>query len=166
MINRGRFRYDKKRIQPRKTYVCKFCGGNDHYAFACFNKPKKPLKQESDKTRTKRRNTRKKWFKINPPDEAGHWQCYLRIAEKCLVFVDVNTINLEHVRSKARAKSLEFVVENIKAACEPCNKLKASWSVTELAETYPHLFAMITTPEWQEYEKLLDSLESSAHESL
>lgn len=151
----------KKAMQPKLGYACKYCGGNDHYSIACFDRPRKPIAQESGLRKAKRLRTRKRWFQKNRPDDNGQWPCYLQISPDCAKMVDKHTISLEHVRSKARSPKLTFRTENIKAACEACNKLKMSWSVQDLAETYPQIAIMIATPDWVQYEKQLDALEAS-----
>lgn len=161
MIDRHKLKAQKRRMQFKRGYACKYCGGNDHYAMSCFKRPQKKITSESDKTKGRRLRVRKAWFNLNPPDSNGQWECYLQISPECPKSVDRHTISLEHVRSKVRSPKLIFVVENIKAACEPCNKLKRSWSMLDLAETYPNIFDLITTPAWQAYEKQLDEIEAS-----
>lgn len=161
MISRGKLVKAKKRMQPKRGYVCKFCGGNDHYAMGCFKRPNKPIPVESATHLAQRRRTRRAWFAANPPDENGQWTCYLQIAPDCPKKVDKDTIDLEHVKSKGGHPKLRYKILNIKAACQPCNKLKRSWSVEVLAETYPQVAAMIATPEWQEYNSQLIALEAS-----
>lgn len=160
MINRGKLAKTKRRLNPhpKRGYACRWCGSNDHYSMACFSRPKKVIPAESGLYKAKRIRTAKRWYEHNRPNAAGYWECYLQIAENCPVMVDRQTISLEHVRSKVRFPELRFQTFNIKASCAPCNKLKQSWSLEELAETYPRIFAMITTPEWVAYEQELTKL--------
>lgn len=173
MIRKGSLRYTRHRMStvPRRGYSCKHCGSNDHYSYTCFQRPKKSIKSESDKTKYQRKATNRKWFVLNPPEADGLYTCYLQIADDCpkrLVpqmaqsdEAPINCLQLEHVRSRARSPKLRFQPLNIKPACRPCNKLKRSWSVEELAETYPRIFDLITTPDWQAYDQQLTELESS-----
>lgn len=110
---------------------CKYCGGA-HTSLSCFNKPRRPLRQESEKARSKRTETNREWFKINPPDKKGLWYCYLRISPLCPIKLTRTTIRLEHVKSKVRYPELKYVVSNLKPACEHCNKLKGSLDLEEL----------------------------------
>lgn len=162
MISRGKLKGQKRRMSPhpKRGYACQWCGSNDHYSFTCFQRPKKPIAVESASANTKRTKTRRAWFRANRPDNTGHWDCYLQIAPDCLRQVNTTTIDLEHVRSKARHPKLKYEPINIKPACQPCNKLKRSWSLEDLAETYPHIAKMIATPEWIAYENQLTELES------
>lgn len=144
----------------KRGYACKHCGGGDHYAMVCFKRPQTPIKVESDRSLAKRRRTRRAWFSSNKHGPDGFWDCYLQIDPKCVRRVNAQTIDLEHVRSKTRHPKLKYEIKNIKAACQPCNKLKRSWSLEDLAATYPHIFDMITTPEWVAYEQELDRLEA------
>lgn len=162
MMNRGYLKKSSRRMRttPKRGYVCKFCGGNDHYSMTCFKRPQ-TIPVESEKHKQQRTTTRKAWFRTNKPDSQGRWACYLRIADNCPKFVTSGTIDLEHVKPKGKHQKLRYQVLNIKAACQPCNKLKASWELETLAETYPQIAEMIATPEWQAYDKQLIELENS-----
>jgi hypothetical protein len=161
VINRGKISGQKRRMNPtpRRGYRCKWCGSNEHYAWTCFKRPQTPIAPESATHNAKRMKTRRAWFKANRPDEDGHWECYLQIADNCQRLVTTETIDLEHVRPKGTHPKLRYEILNIKPACQPCNKLKRSWSLKVLAETYPRIAAMIATPEWIRYEQKLDKLE-------
>lgn len=165
MMNRGYLKKSSRRMRttPKRGYVCKHCGSPDHYSFACFSQKKKPIPVESKKHKESRMKTRRAWFRApeNKPDEQGRWPCYLRIADDCPKFVTSGTIDLEHVRPKGSHPKLRHQILNIKAACQPCNKLKRSWSIEVLAETYPHIAEMIATPEWIAFDKQLTELEES-----
>jgi len=102
----------------------------------CFNKPRVKLRKESNKTKTKRQQTRHTWFDENPPNAKGVWICYLNIASNCHVQLTASTIRLEHDKSKARHPELKYDIKNIKPACDPCNKLKGSMSAEEAIEKY------------------------------
>lgn len=54
---------------PRPGYICAHCQEQgDHFSWTCFQRPQKPMKQESDKALEKRRATRKTWFSTNKSD--------------------------------------------------------------------------------------------------
>lgn len=163
MISRGKLKGQKRRISPfpKPGYTCKWCGNTTHFSMSCFQRPKKPIAKEADYTRKRRLATRRAWFNANKPNTQGLWSCYLKIAPECPKMVGGSNIELEHVRSKTRSPKLKFEILNIKAACGLCNKLKGSWSLEDLAATYPHIFDMITTSEWVEYERQLTELENS-----
>ena len=112
---------------------CKYCGGTSHSTLMCQNKPRRPIKQESDKARSKRTKVSREWFKLNPPDEKGVWICYLQISPNCPVKLTRSTITLEHVKSKVRYPELKYEVSNLKPACGECNKLKGSLDLEELS---------------------------------
>lgn len=114
-----------------KHNKCKLCGSQWHTAWLCKLKSKKPMRQEAVKTKAKRTEVRVLWFDLNPPDEYGRWQCYLRIAPNCYGYLTRETVDLEHVDSKARRPDLKFDVQNLKPACPPCNQLKGSRSAEE-----------------------------------
>lgn len=122
-----------------KKNQCKYCGSELHYSITCFLKPRRPIKSISEKTYSKKQQTDRLWYKLNPPDGKGLWYCYLQIAQECPYKLTASTITLEHVRSKARYPQLKFVVTNLRAACGFCNKIKGSKDIEELAKTYPHL---------------------------
>jgi hypothetical protein len=162
MINRGKMSGQKRRMNPtpRRGYICKHCEAKgDHHAWTCFKRPQTPIAPESATHKNKRLTTRQKWFRANRPDADGRWECYLQIAPDCPKLVTTETIDLEHVRPKGSHPILRYVIQNIKPACQPCNKLKRSWSLAVLAETYPRIATMIATPEWIKYEQELDKLE-------
>lgn len=111
---------------------CSQCGGTGHSKVSCFATPKKAIKKEADSTKAKRQATSRAWFEQNPPDSNGNWQCYLQISPDCPRILNRSTITLEHVKSKVRYPALKFDVNNLKAACSPCNKMKGSLDLDEL----------------------------------
>jgi 5-methylcytosine-specific restriction endonuclease McrA len=112
--------------------LCKYCGSNMHTTLMCINKPRVPLRKESEKAKSKRTATSREWYTLNPPDKNGTWTCYLQISPRCPRILTRTTITLEHVKSKARHPELKYVVSNLKAACEFCNKLKGSLDLEDL----------------------------------
>ena len=132
-----------------KTNPCKFvlengqrCGSPYHTAMwhkprkpIAVNKPlkrsTKPIRFEAEKTREKRKATEAAWFEANPPDKDGFWYCYISRHPLCPKRLDRSTVVLEHDISKARNKSLQFVVSNIHPACAFDNKAKGSLSAKE-----------------------------------
>ncbi len=145
-------------IKKRNGKPCKWCGGLSHPSIACWQRPKKPLRTESDKEKEKRLRFRKAWFKANPSNMDGTWDCYLRIASNCELKVTALTIQLEHVYPRSSYKNLKYELLNVKPACVYCNKLKRSQSITKLANTYPHINAMLSSPEWIEWQEKMDQL--------
>lgn len=123
-----------------KTPNCGRKAQNGEHCF--FHKPKKPLnrgkpmRKEAVKTRSKRVATANEWYALNPPDENGQWECYLRISPHCYGKVGKHTINLEHMDSKARAPEKKYDVANLRAACPNCNQLKGSLSADEAIKRF------------------------------
>lgn len=150
-------------LRMLKHRACKVCGSNYHTAG--YHKPKKPLKRsitpikmESDKARGKRITTYKIWIKLNPPDEYGYWDCYLRISSLCPKRINREMLILEHVYPKIKYPALKYEPKNIKPSCAFCNRLKQSNTVQQLAKTFPHIAIMISKPEWKVWEASLPVL--------
>lgn len=131
---------------------CKYCGKPGHSSLMCQSKPRRAMKKESEKTESKRTATSRQWFKENPPDHKGTWECYLQISPQCPVRITRSTITLEHVKPKNRYKELRYITLVIKPACEFCNKLKGPWTLEELAETYPRVAEMLLQSAWVAWE--------------
>lgn len=133
--------------------LCKWCGSDQHTSFYCYKKvnkpiahstkplkrPIKPIRHESYKSKQKREATSALWYKINQPDSRGYWYCYLCISPRCLYRLDRMDVTLEHVRSKARAKHLQYDVNNLRPACSFCNEKKRSLDLIDLVAEFPHL---------------------------
>lgn len=130
------------RLNP-KNY-CKHCKSINHTTLMCPSKPRKLLKKESDKTRSKRTAVNREWFILNPPTPKGTWECYLQITPECPRVLTRSTITLEHVRSKARYPELKFDVTNLKPSCSACNKSKQSLDLEDLVKDFPRLQQYIT----------------------
>lgn len=152
------------RRQNIKSKPCKLCGSMWHTAFGCKYRPKKPLKNsatplrlESPKNRQKRLKMSQAWFRANPSDKDGYWECYLRISRLCPIKLRRETITLEHVYAKVRRPDLKYEPLNLKPSCSFCNKMKGSRSVAQLAKVFPHINVMINSKEWQEWQKQLNS---------
>jgi 5-methylcytosine-specific restriction endonuclease McrA len=142
-------------LQTRPKKPCKHCGSQGHYPFQCFKKPKKPIPVEAPKTKRRRVNTATRWFKKNPPDENGHWLCYLRISALCPGTLTRPLVTLEHVYPKKTYPQFRYTIRNIKPACTFCNKLKGSRTIAQLAKVFPQVAALIETPAWHEWEARL-----------
>ena len=97
------------------------------------------LKPESDKAKTKRIATYKRWIKANPPDENGRWECYLQISSMCPKSLSRNLLSLEHVKPRSKNPELKYKIENIKPSCLSCNEMKGSRTIEELSKIWPHL---------------------------
>lgn len=131
-----------------KTCSYTGCDRGCYGDFCLQHKPRKPItakkryiKPESDKERSKRLKTAQRWYnsKHNKPDPyTGQWDCYLNgLSQNCLGKVDEYTINLDHVIPKVKAPELKYFIKNLRAACQPCNKKKGSWTLDQLKERYP-----------------------------
>lgn len=127
---------------PKKP--CKYCGLTGHFAYACYQNPKralKALKRTALKRSTKPINkigkttkqwyiTRATWIRHNPPTIEGEfWECYLRIHPWCPGRIDIKHLTLDHVVSRSRDPSLRFNLDNLKPACAYCNEAKGSRSL-------------------------------------
>jgi 5-methylcytosine-specific restriction endonuclease McrA len=130
---------------PKKP--CKHCGLMGHFSYACYQNPKrklKELKRTAIKRSTKPINkvgkttkqwfiTRATWIKKNPPPiENRYWICYLQIHPWCPVRIDIEHLTLDHVVSRSRAPSLRFNADNLKPACTYCNTEKGSRSLDQV----------------------------------
>lgn len=120
---------------------CSVCQSKLHTSIMCPNKPRRPIKHESDKALKRRTQTRREWFELNPPNSKGLWYCYLRIAPECPYYLTRSTLTLEHVKSKARHPELRYEVSNIKPACSFCNEKKRSLDLEELPKLNPTAMA-------------------------
>ena len=127
---------------PKKP--CKHCGLMGHFAYACYQNPKRALKalkrtelKRSTKPINKVGKTTKQWFitranwirKNPPPIEGEFWECYLQIHPWCPKRVDIKHLTLDHVISRSRAPSLRFSLDNLRPACSHCNTEKGSKSL-------------------------------------
>lgn len=132
---------------PGPSKPCKYCKSLSHWPFQCYQRPKakalqkprKAIKHESYKTKGLRFKLRAEWYELNPPDAHGEWTCYLQISPLCPIKVNEQTLNREHVRSKARAPELKYDVTNIRPACSFCNERKRSLDIVDLVAEFPHL---------------------------
>lgn len=123
---------------PKKP--CKHCGLMGHFAYACYQNPKRALKQlkrsplnKIGKTTKQWLITRATWLKKNPPPiEGKYWLCYLRIHPWCPVRIDVAHLTLDHVVSRTRDASKRFAQDNLKPACKYCNEMKGSRDIDQI----------------------------------
>ena len=122
-----------------KSNPCKYCGGATHTSLMCFHKPRNRIRKESPKAYAHRQETKSAWLLENPADDNGEWECYLQISDVCPIKLNADTLVLEHVKSRSTSPELRYVISNIKASCEFCNRLKGSKSLELLAEYYPKL---------------------------
>lgn len=106
------------------------CKAQSDYCFR--HKPRKAMRKEAVKTKAKRQAVTLEWIEANPPDAYGYWKCYLNISPNCYRKVDIGELNIEHVESKARHPEQKYNVQNLRAACSPCNELKGSRSLKEV----------------------------------
>ncbi len=122
-----------------KYRECTYCGSLYHTSLRCQKKPRRPMRQVAEKTLHKKQATDREWYQLNPPSESGTWRCYLQLNKDCEKILTRSTIQLEHVKSKARHPELKYSVSNLKPACANCNKLKGSLDLEDLALKYNHL---------------------------
>jgi len=141
---------------PKKP--CKHCGLMGHFSYACYQNPKRKLKQlkrteikRSTKPINKIGKTTKQWFitratwiRKNPPDENGYWYCYLRIHPWCTpkLTLDrdkcgygVGMLTVDHVVARTRDGTKKFSQDNLKPACGYCNEMKGSQSLDKVKPT-------------------------------
>lgn len=123
---------------PKKP--CKHCGRMGHYAYACYQNPKRALKQlkrspinKVGKNTKQWLITRATWIRKNPPTiEGKYWLCYLRIHPWCPVRIDIEHLTLDHVVSRSRDPSKRFTADNLKPACIYCNQMKGSRDIGQV----------------------------------
>lgn len=123
---------------PKKP--CKHCGLMGHFAYACFQNPKRALKQLKRSPINKVGKQTKQWFVTRaswirhnpPPIEGKYWMCYLRIHPWCPGRIDVAHLTLDHVVSRTRDPSKRFSPDNLKPACIYCNGEKGSKSLDQV----------------------------------
>lgn len=139
---------------------CSYCGSTTHTAFRCRSRPNKPLRKESITAKKKRQKTASMWFRKNPSDENGNWECWLQISELCPKKLSRETITLEHVYPKVKNPELKYNYKNLKPSCAFCNKLKGSNTPEQLAKYFLHIAILLTTPEWKEWHQNLLLLNS------
>lgn len=123
---------------PKKP--CKHCGLKGHFSYACYQNPKRALKQlkrspinKVGKQTKQWLVTRATWIRHNPPPiEGKYWMCYLRIHPWCPGRIDIAHLTLDHVVSRTRDVKLRFNLDNLKPACIYCNNQKGSKSVDQV----------------------------------
>jgi len=118
-----------------------------HFAYACYQNPKRALKQlkrsyikpsgkpinKIGKQTKQWLITRATWIKKNPPPiEGKYWMCYLRIHPWCPGRIDVAHLTLDHVVSRTRDVKLRFNLSNLQPACIYCNGEKGSKSLDQV----------------------------------
>lgn len=123
---------------PKKP--CKHCGLLGHFSYACYQNPKRKLKnikrspiKKIGKQTKQWLMTRTTWIRKNPPPiEGKYWMCYLRIHPWCPGRIDINHLTLDHVVSRTRGVKLRYNQDNIKPACKHCNGMKGSRNLDEV----------------------------------
>ncbi len=120
---------------PKKP--CKFCGSNGHFPYMCYKNPKnKKNRYKSIKGKGKYGKqwdlTRDTWFRNNPPDKHGLYECYLKIHPWCPIRMIKEKTTLDHVIARSKAPSLRFVAANLKPACYYCNGEKGSRTLEQV----------------------------------
>lgn len=123
---------------PKKP--CKHCGLKGHYSYACYQNPKRALKQLKRSPINKIGKQTKQWFVTRaswirhnpPPIEGKYWMCYLRIHPWCPGRIDIAHLTLDHVVSRTRDVKLRFNLSNLKPACIYCNNEKGSKALDQV----------------------------------
>ena len=110
--------------------LCKECG-NSYYQYnsaqtlcgRCqynkYAKPRKPINRVG-KVAKKWIETRKQWIDEHP----GPWSCYI-----CGTPLNIDTLTLDHVKSRSRRPDLRYEFDNLQPCCWPCNTAKGSNSL-------------------------------------
>ena len=125
---------------PKKP--CRFCGGTNHFPYACYHNPKVKARMKkgltlNQKTKKAWLQTRETWIRKNPPPIAGkYWPCYLKLDPRCPGKIDETRMTLDHVVSRSRDPSRRHDLSNLKPACWYCNTLKGSMSIEALERQY------------------------------
>lgn len=83
---------------------------------------RKPLKRIGKVTK-RWIETRHEWIKANP----APWNCYL-----CSKPLEIDTLTLDHVKSRSRNPELRFELSNLQPACLSCNVDKGSKDLDDL----------------------------------
>lgn len=68
-------------------------------------------------------DTRREWIDKHPEP----WTCYL-----CGRLLDIDTLTLDHIKSRTRRPDLRYTENNLAPCCWPCNKAKGSKGLDEL----------------------------------
>lgn len=120
-------------------YMCISCG----QTFVRFNslqrkcgrcaynlnaKPKKPMKRMG-KVGKEWLDTRNEWIKQNPPNHQGLWQCAIRISPQCLGWVDIDQLQVDHIKARSKRQDLRNEQSNLQPSCSYCNSEKSSKSL-------------------------------------
>ena len=108
---------------------CTFCGSTEHSQFYCRLKPHKTLQtthtfRKLGKHEIRWLETRNEWLKRHP---GRTWNCYL-----CGRLLTIETLTLDHVKSRSRHPELRYELSNLRPCCWPCNTAKGSRDVMEL----------------------------------
>lgn len=95
----------------------------------CLRKPRKPIltrkRPKPIGKYTKRWiETRNEWLQQHP---GTSWICYL-----CGRLLTIETLTLDHIKSRARHPELRFVLSNLAPCCMSCQQIKGSKDVDEL----------------------------------
>jgi len=112
------------------TKVCKWCGLKHRwYPYQCQKNPKnaKGIKRLG-KIAQKNIEFRSEWIQRNTNKE-GIWVCYLQKHPNCPIYLTINTLTLEHVKSRSGNPHLRWDFDNVKPACWWDNSAKGSMSL-------------------------------------
>lgn len=112
--------------------ACKHCGSDQHASLMCFQRPRKPL-QSKRKLLNRVGPVTARWIETRHQWIAAHvtatgtWNCYL-----CGRELTLDTLTLDHIKSRSRHPELRFDLTNLAPCCIGCNTRKGSKDLEEL----------------------------------
>lgn len=103
---------------------CKICESEQHTAFYCYKKTRKPIKsnkriKQQGKAHAKWIKARKKWLENNPPTYNGYYTC-----AGCGQPVRIDEVTLDHIKRRGSHPELRYEQSNLQPMCLPCNTIK------------------------------------------
>lgn len=122
-----------------KQKACKYCGGENHPSWKCFDKPRIPLKNNQLKHRAgvdpKWIETRHEWIHKHPPIDGGY-SCHY-----CRKFITLDQLTLDHkIPKSGLGITYKYQLDNLVPSCYPCNIKKGSIHYDNyIKDNCPHL---------------------------
>lgn len=127
----------------KKVKGCSYCGQINHFRYQCYKlnklKPKKEIKRTfiKPKVDVKWIQTKREWYRANPPDHSGYYYCHY-----CNTPLTAPSVTLDHMHPKGNfiGRAKKYVLSNLVPACWPCNSRKGSMAYIPYCRKYaPHL---------------------------